>query len=61
MALIIPAMPHQRRQSETERVSVNRKTLIESLTEPIEDDAISECVIISMNSFSISVESDRSR
>jgi hypothetical protein len=60
MALIIPAMPYKRRQSETERVSVNRKRLIEVLTEAIEDDATSERVIISMNRFSVSVESDRS-
>lgn len=58
MAIILPAKPCKRRQSETDRVSVNRKRLIAALTDAIEDDAASERVIISMNSWSISVESD---
>lgn len=58
MALIIPAKLYKPRQSEIQRVSVNRQQLIEVLRDPIEDDATSERVIISMNSWSVSVESD---
>jgi len=56
--IVLPAMPYKKQQSETGRVSVNRQRLIEALTDAIEDDAKSERVIIGVNSWSVSVESD---